>query len=90
MTEQTIITGIIHEEWRPISGYITDQASNMGKVKNVSDGNILQPQSTTTGYLFIGLYNEQVRKKCYLHKLVAQEFIDNAGNRSEVVHIDNN
>ena len=40
MTE--LITGIINEEWRSISGYINHQVSTIGRVRNTSSGRILK------------------------------------------------
>ena len=40
-----MITGIIQEEWRSISGYANYQVSNIGRVRNIKSGRILKPGS---------------------------------------------
>ena len=55
MTE--LITGIINEEWRSISGYINYQISNIGRVRNTSSGPILKLIVDRRDYLYIGLCN---------------------------------
>ena len=90
MTEQTITTGIIQEEWRSISGYMNYQVSNVGRIRNIDTGRILKPGTNTTGYLQIWLCKEQIYKFYCVHRLVAQEFIENPENKSCVDHIDLN
>ena len=92
MTEETtMLTGIIHEEWRSISGNMDYKVSQIGRVRNVRTGLILKLRlNDTMGYIQIGFTNEHNRKICYVHRLVAQEFIENPENRSDVDHIDNN
>ena len=39
-----MITGIINEEWRSVSGNANYQVSNIGRVRNVGTERILKPQ----------------------------------------------
>ena len=51
-------------------------------------GRVLKLGQNKDGYLIIDLYNEQNRKACNVHRLVAQEFIDNPDNKPDVDHVD--
>ena len=95
MPEGTLLTGIIHEEWRSIDGYINYQVSNIGRIRNITTGRILKLFSSKEGYLQIDLFNTEGRKVDCVHILVAQEFVRNREdemhvNEPEVYHIDNN
>ena len=91
MTEQPILTGIINEEWRSISGYINYQVSNIGRVRNIKSGRVLKLRSMNPmGYTQVALYENNISKTHRVHRLVAREFIDNPDNKSEVDHIDLN
>ena len=90
MTEQTMITGIIQEEWRSISEYMNYQVSNLGRIRNIRAGKNLKLRTAPSGYLTISLYAESNLKTHHVHRLVATEFIDNPDNKTEVDHIDHN
>ena len=81
---------IINEEWRTISGYPNYQVSNLGRLRNQKTDYILNPSTDRKGYLYAGLWNyENGKSKCHkVHKLVAQEFIQNPDNKPLVGHID--
>ena len=81
------ISGIIHEEWRSISRYANYQVSNIGRVRNVETERILKPSIKHNGYYHIGLYKDKSQKFLYIHRLVAQEFIENPENQHAVDHI---
>ena len=81
------ITGIINEEWRSISEYGNYQVSNIGRVKNVETHRILKPNILPNDYYRICLYKEKARSMFYIHRLVAQEFIENPDNKDFVDHI---
>ena len=85
-----MITGIINEEWRSISGYVNYQVSNIGRVRNATTEKILKPFLNKGGYYEISLRKESVKKECRIHRLVAQEFIDNPDNKQFVDHINHN
>jgi hypothetical protein len=81
------ITGIINEEWRAVSGYANYQVSNIGRVRNVKTERILKPNIRKDGYYIIGLYKDGSRTFVFIHRLVAQEFIENPDNKKCVDHI---
>lgn len=84
------------EEWKNIEGYDgLYKVSNLGRVKSLGNEKtrkekILKTGKTKDGYLQVGLHKEGKRKKCYVHRLVAQAFIENPNNFNEVNHIDEN
>ena len=81
------------EIWRDIEGYEgLYQISNKGRVKSLKWGKerILRPVIDKHGYMFVYLYNDNARKYFKIHRLVAQAFIPNIYNLSEVNHKDEN
>ena len=92
------------EEWKNIKGYDgLYQVSNKGRIKsfycnkcihgnikNVNRTRILEPFDNGSGYLVVGLTKNKKRKNYYIHRLVADAFIENKDNKEEVNHIDFN
>lgn len=90
------------EIWKDIEGYEgLYQVSNLGRVKSLDritrsgkgngdrliKGRILKGGATGL-YYFVSLTNlEHINKNFYRHRLVAQAFIPNPENKSEVDHI---
>ena len=69
-----------------IRGYEGYQVSNHGRVRNNKTGKILKPY-LTRGYLRVSLYNKSGRKCKLVHRLVAEAFLPNPDNKSDVNHI---
>lgn len=86
----------MNEEWRNIEGYEgLYQVSNFGRVKSLNYNNtnqekILSQFGNGKGYLFVNLYKERKMKNCYVHRLVAQAFLDNTNNYPMINHKDEN
>lgn len=78
------------EEWRDIRGYEgLYQISNMGDVRSIAKGIlILKKYENNCGYLYVILYKNKTRRKFYIHRLVAESFIDNPSSKPYVDHID--
>ena len=74
------------EYWQDIRGHEGYQVSNHGRVKNNKTGKILKPY-LTRGYLRVSLYNDSGRKCKLVHRLVAEAFLPNPDNKSDVNHI---
>ena len=75
--------------WKPIKGYDgLYEVSDTGLVRNTSHKAILKPH-IKNGYLAINLYDKKC-KHYYIHRLVAEHFIDNPLNLKYVNHIDCN
>ena len=73
--------------WRTIKDYPTYQISDTGLVMNKL-GLIMKLSVSNQGYRRINLRNNNKKKHLYVHRLVAQAFIPNPENKSEVDHID--
>lgn len=85
------------EEWREIEGYEGYEGlysvSNMGRVRNDKKELILQPRNLN-GYQRVALYGKVGEPKgsrptdYFIHRLVAEAFIDNPENKPQINHID--
>lgn len=91
------------EFWKDIKGYRGYyQISNLGRIRScdrdISDinktqhikGKIIKPTNNGNGYLIVSLRINGKRKNHYVHRLVAESFIDNLENKPEVNHKDFN
>ena len=86
--------------WRDIKGYEgIYQISNYGKVLrlmsydsrgHLRNSKILKQNANKYGYLQLGLHKEGVEKKYLVHRLVAENFLENPYNYPEINHIDEN
>lgn len=83
----------MQETWNTIeeaSGY---EVSTQGRVRNKKTGRILNPQASSgSGYKQVNIKVDSTKKfeKRYIHRLVAQSFLENPENKKEVNHIDGN
>ena len=84
------------EEWKDIKDYEgLYQVSNWGKIlslnyRNTGKPGLMNPGTNKDGYLVVYLSKNVERKMCYVHRLVAETFLDNPDNLPEVNHIDEN
>lgn len=92
------------EVWKDIKGYEgLYQVSNLGNIKSLRKWNgargkhiyepcerILTPTDNGYGYLIIGLKKNLARKNHYVHRLVAEAFIENPNNYPQINHKDFN
>ena len=86
------------EEWRTAvyDGEIYEglyKVSNLGRIlslnyRNTGKPDLMTPIDNGTGYLKIQLWKNGKPKTCLVHRLVAQTFIPNPNNLTEVNHID--
>lgn len=76
-------------EWRLISGFHYSVSSD-GKIKNNLTQKILTPSYVGRGreYRAVTLRNSSGAKRFYVHRLVAQAFIENPNSKTQVNHID--
>lgn len=85
---------MLEEIWKPIEGYEgLYEVSNLGRVRSLNYNHtgkvkILSLRVNKYGYIQVGLYNNGKRKFYGVHRLVAQAFIPNQDNKTEVNHID--
>lgn len=91
------------EIWKDVKGYEgIYQISNYGRLKEIIQWNpgkhiwetrerILTPSSNGRGgYMLYGLRKDKKRKNHYIHRMVAEAFLDNPNNYPVVNHIDYN
>ena len=72
--------------WKTIPGLTNYEASNFGDIKNKKTGYMLKPQYTEKGYLRVTLFENGIKKKYRVHRLVASAFIPNPDNLPQINH----
>ena len=80
------------EQWRIIRDRPKYEVCNDGRVRNRKTGRVLSPDMyKNKGYEFVGLCGDNDRKMRFVHRLVAEAFIENDDpSKNEVNHIDGN
>ena len=66
------------------------EVNEFGVVRNISTGTCLKPYISNKGYYVISFSYKGMRKKEYLHRLVAMAFCPNPYNHPIVMHLDSN
>lgn len=74
--------------WKTIKTFSNYEVSEFGEVRNASTKKIRKLSKNNKGYLQTSLYNGNSRKSVKIHRIVAQEFIDNPKGKNEVNHKD--
>lgn len=75
--------------WKDIKGFEgLYQVSNTGKVWSISRGQIRKTRLDKDGYERLDLTKEGKSYTRFVHRLVAEAFLENPENKSEVNHID--
>ncbi len=77
------------EIWKKIKDYSNYEVSNTGKIRNIKL-NIELKLSYNTGYYFIELREKGKRRKGYIHRLVAEAFLEKINEKLVVNHKDGN
>lgn len=83
------------EIWKSVKGYEgLYEVSNFGRVRslprNTTSGKILKPVKTKEGYLRVDLSKKGRGNLSFVHRLVAETFLDNPDNLPCVNHRDEN
>ena len=92
--ENEIYMCVMNEIWRDIVGYEgLYQISNLGNVKSLNyrrtgKERILNPGNNGSEYLFVILCKNGKRKNFTIHRLVANAFLENSDDKSDVNHKD--
>jgi hypothetical protein len=77
------------EIWKKIKDYSNYEVSNTGKIRNINLNKELK-LSSNTGYLYIFLSKNNKRSKGYIHRLVAESFLEKTNDKLVVNHKDGN
>ena len=83
------------EVWKAIKGYEDYEVSNYGNIRSNKTYNrketlYMKVRDNGYGYLTVCLWKQNKRKNFYVHRLVAEAFLNNPNNLPEVNHIDFN
>lgn len=86
------------EIWLPVKGYEgLYEVSSFGRVRSIGKGGsgnskmrIMSPRVTTKGYLSVQLWNNGIGKNHKIHRIVAEAFIPNWFDDTQVNHRDEN
>ena len=67
------------------------KVSNLGRIlslnyRNTGKAELLNPSTDTSGYLVVGLRKNGETKKCSVHRLVAEAFLENPDNKPCINH----
>lgn len=83
-------TLVMEEKFETIKGFGAKYiVSNFGRVFS-NNGKELKPGTNNCGYKYVILCNKGTRKKMYVHRLVADAFVENKNGYNEINHIDEN
>ena len=84
------------EQWRTAvyDGEVYEglyKVSNLGKIlslnyKNTGKSKMMNPGEDTNGYLKVNLRKNGERKTCYVHRLIAETFLENPENKPCINH----
>lgn len=82
----------MQEEWKNIKEASNYEISNLGNVRNKTTLKILKGRLSKSGYLQVSIKINETNKfsNRYIHRLVAQYWVENPKNKKEVNHKDGN
>ena len=78
------------EKWKTIEGFERYEVSTLGMVRNKKTSRIMKRIHDNYGYLRVGLSVNGKATLKYVHRLVAQAFIQNTEHKKRVIHKDEN
>ena len=80
----------MQNEWKQCKSVPDFSVNAIGQVKNMRTNHMLVPICNGNGYLYVSKQSGRKTKHYYVHRLVAEAFIENPLNKPEVNHIDGN
>ncbi|MBO5704727.1 MAG: NUMOD4 motif-containing HNH endonuclease [Alphaproteobacteria bacterium] len=81
----------MNEVWSDVIGFEgVYKVAQDGRVMNVQTNKLIKPWINKFGYYSVTLRKNGRRKTTFVHRLIAQGFIPNPKNKTEVNHIDGN
>ena len=79
-----------NEVWKIMKEHSNYEVSNLGKIKNKTTGRIRKTSTNNKGYEQFIVYIDKKPKTFYVHRVVANNFLENFNNLPEVNHKDEN
>jgi hypothetical protein len=79
-----------NEVWKIMKEHSNYEVSNLGKIKNKTTGRIRKTSINNKGYEQFIVYIDKKPKTFYVHRVVANNFLENLNNLPEVNHKDKN
>lgn len=76
------------EIWKPVKGFTNYEVSNMGNIRSTAKGTLLKKHIKKNGYEQVNLSKAGKSYSFYVHRLVADAFVDNPMGLNEVNHKD--
>lgn len=87
------------EEWKEVYGFdVLYEISNRGRLRTKHHGEqgykneyrYIEPTNNGKGYLRFNLHKNHIQKTVYVHRLVAEYFVENPNGYTEINHKDEN
>ena len=77
--------------WKPIKGWENlYEVNEMGEVRRIDTQRLVKGDKNNLGYCRVTLYDKGKKERLFRHRIVAQTFLPNPNNETEVNHIDEN
>lgn len=76
--------------WKEVPEWSWYLVNEQGQIFNTKTNKHLVGDKNNIGYHRVTLYNNKQRKRIFIHRLVAELFLDNPNSFAEVNHIDGN
>lgn len=82
---------MIWKIWKPVKGFEGRyEVSNKGQVRGLKRSSLLAPTIKANGYHSVKLYDGSKYTHKYIHRLVAEAYLDNPESKRTVNHLDGN
>lgn len=83
---------MLYFQWKPVVGFENYyEVSNLGDVRSLRSGRLRKPvKNSQNGYLTMVLCGKDIKKTVYVHRLVAEAFVENPHGLDFINHKDEN
>lgn len=80
----------MEEIWKTMKEHNNYEVSNYGKIRNKKTGRILKTTKNNKGYERFIIYIDKKPKCFYIHRVVANNYLENPNNLPEINHKNEN